>query len=526
MKKIIAVFTLLLTVFFTFKLVNGNIGAEESLNIQKIKLEVRFLEEGTNTVLAAPVQLEGDQGVFASISIPAALQGKYSVLRQGFDEASTTLMNNGDWYSEKLIYQIFFTKQAEVPKPEQEGTYTLNIEEYDENGKNWQINYPDAMDKDKNFIKQSAAQTTNFATTFGYYTISEDQVLVWCFDPKLPSNHLDKYEKRMIEENLDAALIQNFGIGYAGHEVTPLNASTEQQRLWKLLGTQFPLSPYIIERDKSEDGQYSNDNLRQLTEEEKAQIQNFNERLDALIALYKSEQQPDYQLTSEGKATLEDGNKIVLKYAQHERVIRLSGKDDYTKQLIEGFKNGTFTFNENFVVYIDNNDIVVKVPRETAPGEYDLASMSLIRPEYIGETVEYYSKYGNQPMQVNRIAKPKTFELKLEIKDGFIPNDPPIHDKPELKIPENPKPKEEKPKIPENPKPQEEKPRIPTEPKEEPKVLEEPKKEEEKTSEEPKTKKNNHLPNTGSKENIVMTVLAILVLVSSLGFSFYKHKTI
>ena len=29
-----------------------------------------------------------------------------------------------------------------------------------------------------------------------------------------------------------------------------------------------------------------------------------------------------------------------------------------------------------------------------------------------------------------------------------------------------------------------------------------------------------------SKENIVMTVLAILVLVSSLGFSFYKHKTI
>ena len=44
----------------------------------------------------------------------------------------------------------------------------------------------------------------------------------------------------MIEENLDAALIQNFGIGYAGHEVTPLNASTEQQRLWKLLGTQFP----------------------------------------------------------------------------------------------------------------------------------------------------------------------------------------------------------------------------------------------------------------------------------------------
>ena len=126
-------------------------------------------------------------------------------------------------------------------------------------------------------------------------------------------------------------------------------------------------------------------------------------------------------------------------------------------------------------------------------------------------------------MQVNRIAKPKTFELKLEIKDGFIPNDPPVYDKPELKIPEDPKTKEEKPKIPENPKPQEEKPRIP---KEELKVLEEPKKEEEKTSEEPIPKKNNHLPNTGSKENIVMTVLAILALVSSLGFSFYKHKTI
>lgn len=510
MKKIIAVFTLLLTVFLAFKLTNGNIAEAESGTSPKIKLEVQFLEDGTNTVLADPIQLEGDQGVFASISIPATLQGKYAVSRQGFDEASITLIENGGMYSQKLIYQIFFTKKPDITKVKQEGTYTLNVEEYDENGKNWQINYPDATDKDGNFIKQSAAQTTNFATTFGYYTISEDQVLVWCFDPKLPSNHLDKYEKRVIEENLDAALIQNFGIGYAGHEVTPLNASTEQQRLWKLLGTQFPLSPYIIERDKSEDGQYSNDNLRQLTEEEKAQIQNFNERLDALIALYKSEQQPDYQLTSEGKATLEDGNKIVLKYAQHERVIRLSGKDDYTKQLIEGFKNGTFTFNENFVVYIDNNDIVVKVPRETAPGEYDLASMSLIRPEYIGETVEYYSKYGNQPMQVNRIAKPKTFELKLEIKDGFIPNDPPIHDKPELKIPENPKPKEEKPRI----------------PKEELKVLEEPKKEEEKTSEEPKPKKNNHLPNTGSKENIVMTVLAILALVSSLGFSFYKHKTI
>ena len=148
-----AVFTLLLTVFLAFKLVNGNIGAEESLNIQKIKLEVRFLEDETNTVLADPIQLEGDQGVLASISIPGTLQGKYVVIRQGFDEASTTLMNNGDLYSEKLIYQIFFKKQTEVPKAEQEGTYTLNIEEYDENGKNWQINYPDAMDKDKNFIK-------------------------------------------------------------------------------------------------------------------------------------------------------------------------------------------------------------------------------------------------------------------------------------------------------------------------------------------------------------------------------------
>ncbi len=518
MKKILAVFTLLLTVFLAFKLANGNVAEAETGTSPKIKLEVQFLEKDTNTVLSEPLQLEGDQGVLASISIPAALQDKYVVSSQGFDEASTTLIQNGEMYSQKLIYQIFFTKKPDVPKAVQEGTYTLNVEEYDENGKNWQINYPDAIDKDNQLIHQGAANTTNFATTFGYYTISEEQVLVWCFDPKLPSNHLDKYEKRVIEENLEAALIQNFGIGYAGHEVNPLNASTEQQRLWKLLGTQFPKNPYIIERDKSEDGQYSNDNLRQLTEEEQAQIQKFNDRLDALITLYKSEQKPDYQLKSEGKAMLEDGNKIVLKYAQKERVIRLSGKDDYTKQLIEGFKNGTLTFNEDFVVYIDNNDIVVKVPRETAPGEYNLASMSLIRPEYTGETVEYYSNYGNQPMQVNRIANPKTFELKLEIKDGFIPNDPPVYDKPELKIPENPKPNEEKPRIPE-------------EPKEEPKVPEEPKKEEkttieEKTSEEPKPKKENNLPNTGTKEEISMVVLAILALLSSLGFSFYKKETI
>ena len=520
MKKIIAVFTLLLTVFLAFKLTNGNIAEAESGTSPKIKLEVQFLEDGTNAVLSDSIQLEGDQGVFASISIPAALQGKYTVSRQGFDEASITLIQNGGMYSQKLIYQIFFTKQAEVPKPVQKGTYTLNVEEYDENGKNLQINYPDATDKDNNLIHQGDSQTTNYATTFGYYTISEEQVLVWCFDPKLPSNHLDKYEKRVIEENLDAALIQNFGIGYAGHEVTPLNASTEQQRLWKLLGTQFPKNPYIIERDKSEEGQYSNDNLRQLTEAEQVQIKNFNDRLDALIALYKSEQQPEYQLKSEGKATLEDGNKIVLKYAQNEREIRLSGKNDYTKQLIEGFKNGTLTFNENFVVYIDNNDIVVKVPRETVPGEFNLASMSLIRPEYTGKTVEYYSNYGNQPMQVNRIAKPKTFELTLEIKDGFIPNEPPVHEKPELKIPEVPKPKEEKPRIPEEPKPREEKPRIPQEPKEEPK------KEEKITTEELKHKKENNLPNTGTKEELSMIVLAIFALVSSLGFSFYKKETI
>lgn len=526
MKKIMAVFTVLLSVFFVIKLSSGNIAEAESGTSPKIKLEVQFLEKDTNTVLSEPFQLEGDQGVFASISIPAALQDKYVVSSQGFDEASTTLIQNGEMYSQKLIYQIFFTKKPDVSKVVQEGTYTLNVEEYDENGKNWQINYPDAIDKDNQLIHQGAAHTTNFATTFGYYTISEDKVLVWCFDPKLPSNHLDKYEKREVDENLDAALIQNFGIGYAGHEVNPLNASTEQQRLWKLLGTQFPENPYIIERDKSEAGQYSNDNLRQLTEAEQAQIKSFNDRLDALIALYKSEQKPEYQLTSEGKATLENGNKIVLNYAQKERVIRLSGKDDFTKQLIEGFKNGTLTFNEDFVVYIDNNDIVVKVPRETAPGEYNLASMSLIRPEYTGETVEYYSNYGNQPMQVNRIANPKTFDLKLEIKDGFIPNEPPVHDKPELKIPEDPKPKEDKPRIPEDPKPREEKPRIPEEPKEDPKPKEESKKEEEKTSEETKPKKENKLPNTGTKEELSMTVLAILALVSSLGFSFYKKETI
>ena len=295
MKKIIAVFTLLLTVFLAFKLTNGNIAEAESGTSPKIKLEVQFLEDGTNAVLSDSIQLEGDQGVFASISIPAALQGKYTVSRQGFDEASITLIQNGGMYSQKLIYQIFFTKQAEVPKPVQKGIYTLNVEEYDENGKNLQINYPDATDKDNNLIHQGDSQTTNYATTFGYYTISEEQVLVWCFDPKLPSNHLDKYEKHEVEENLDAALIQNFGIGYAGHEVNPLNTSTEQQRLWKLLGTQFPKNPYIIEREKSEDDQYSNDNLRQLTEAEQVQIKNFNDRLDALIALYKSEQQPEYQ---------------------------------------------------------------------------------------------------------------------------------------------------------------------------------------------------------------------------------------
>ena len=107
MKKIMAVFTLLLTVFLAFKLTNGNIAEAESGTSPKIKLEVQFLEDGTNTVLADPIQLEGDQGVFASISIPAALQGKYAVSRQGFDEASITLIENGGMYSQKLIYQIF-----------------------------------------------------------------------------------------------------------------------------------------------------------------------------------------------------------------------------------------------------------------------------------------------------------------------------------------------------------------------------------------------------------------------------------
>lgn len=162
---------------------------------QKIKLEVQFLEGGTGNVLSKPLQLEGDQGVFASISVPGELQGKYTIEKQTFDDESLKKIGNNDFYSSKLVYQIFFKKAKVEEKIVQQGSYTLSIDEYDSNGKNWQINYPDATDSTGKPIKQSKAQSTNFATTFGYYMIAEDKVLVWCFDPQLPANHMDKYKK-------------------------------------------------------------------------------------------------------------------------------------------------------------------------------------------------------------------------------------------------------------------------------------------------------------------------------------------
>ena len=72
-----------------------------------------------------------------------------------------------------------------------------------------------------------------------------------------------------------------------------------------------------------------------------------------------------------------------------------------------------------------------------------------------------------------------------------------------VNITEEPKPKEEEPKIPEKSK-----------------------NEEEITTEEQKSKKENNLPNTGTKEMISMKVIAVLALVSSLGFIFYKKETI
>ena len=399
---------------------------------QKIKLEVQFLEEGTGKVLSNPLQLEGDQGVFASISVPGEIQGKYSIERQTFDDESLKKIGNNDFYSSKLVYQIFFKKVAAEEKIVQEGHYALNIEEYDSNGKNWQINYPDATDSIGKPIKQSKAQSTNFATTFGYYMIAEDKVLVWRFDPQLPANHMDKYEKRTIADNEMAALIQNFGVGYAGQDKNPLNASTEQKMLWELLNSKFPNNPYVIERDKDAEDHYSNDNLRQLTADELSRINMFKAKIDEMIKLYKSENKPVY--TVDGK-TLEN-NTIVTSFSDKGYSYVIKGSDDYTKQLIKGFKNGTVKAKNGFTVNIVGDDTIeVKVSGDTKPGTYDIADFSLIRPEYTGESVEYYSNYGNQPLQINRLSKPKTYSIKLTIKDGVVPNDPPVVEKPEYKEP-------------------------------------------------------------------------------------------
>ena len=399
---------------------------------QKIKLEVQFLEEGSGKVLSNPLQLEGDQGVFASISVPGELQGKYSIERQTFDDESLKKIGNNDFYSSKLVYQIFFKKAKAEEKIVQQGNYTLSIDEYDSNGKNWQINYPDATDSTGKPIKQSKAQSTNFATTFGYYMIAEDKVLVWCFDPQLPANHMDKYEKRTIADNEMAALIQNFGVGYAGQDKNPLNASTEQKMLWELLNSKFPNNPYIIERDKDANGRYSNDNLRQFTADELARVNAFKAKIDEMIKLYKSENKPVY--TVDGKVL--ENNTIVTSFSDKGYSYVIKGSDDYTKQLIKGFKNGTVKAKNGFTVNIVGEDTIeVKASGDTKPGTYDIADFSLIRPEYTGESVEYYSNYGNQPLQVNRLSKPKTYNIKLTIKDGVVPNNPPVVEKPEYKEP-------------------------------------------------------------------------------------------
>ena len=104
-----------------------------------------------------------------------------------------------------------------------------------------------------------------------------------------------------------------------------------------------------------------------------------------------------------------------------------------TFQLIKGFKNGTVKAKNGFTVNIVGDDAIeVKVSGDTKPGTYDIADFSLIRPEYTGESVEYYSNYGNQPLQINRLSKPKTYSIKLTIKDGVVPNDPPVVEKPEF----------------------------------------------------------------------------------------------
>ena len=108
MKKIMLQFFAITLIFASiFNFTSRFASADSS---QKIKLEVQFLEEGTGNVLSKPLQIEGDQGVFASISVPGELQGKYTIEKQTFDDASLKKIGNNDFYSSKLVYQIFFKK--------------------------------------------------------------------------------------------------------------------------------------------------------------------------------------------------------------------------------------------------------------------------------------------------------------------------------------------------------------------------------------------------------------------------------
>ena len=71
MKKIMLQFFAITLIFASiFNFTSRFASADDS---QKIKLEVQFLEEGSGKVLSNPLQLEGDQGVFASISVPGEL---------------------------------------------------------------------------------------------------------------------------------------------------------------------------------------------------------------------------------------------------------------------------------------------------------------------------------------------------------------------------------------------------------------------------------------------------------------------
>ena len=381
---------------------------------QKIILEVQFLEEGTKRVLAEPTHLEGDQGVFASIEVPVQIRDDYTIVSQGFDEPSTNLINQGQFYGNKLVYQIFFKKVEKQPEVPQQGPFTLNVEEYDKAGKNYQLNYPDAIGTDGKPIRQGASQSTDFATNFGYYTIDEDHVVVWCYDPHLPARNGAKYEKVAVAENEDAALIQNFGIGYQGHDKSHLLASTEQRLLWELQGNTFPKNPYVIERDKDGSGNYSNSKLRQLDATEEKEIKDFENRIKELTALYKSGKKVDWTLKSGDALGFKDNTFGVIGDGK-ERELVVSANSEDGKKLIQAYKNGSMTVAQGVTITFNGEDIRIKVPGTLAAGVHDLVSFSMIRDSYVGDSYEYQSNYGGQPLQVNRIKNPKMDTLKLEV---------------------------------------------------------------------------------------------------------------